>query len=213
MISNLKQWASFSALVLISLIFSSCANGQNRGRNIETLFNALELQEGKWIADIGSREGFFTIRMAPRVGETGHIFAVDIDADALEDLHENLQEKNLNNVTPVYSVGDNPMLPAGVFDAILVRNTYHEFTAPMSMLSNIKRALKPEGRLVIAEPISDDLLDDSRERQARSHDISANYVKGDLAKAGFSIVQEMDQYSINNRGDRMWLIIASPSKE
>lgn len=204
---KLKHWIAILGVLLLVTAEADC---QNRARNIDTLFDALDLQAGTWVADIGSREGFFTIRMAPIVGKNGHVFAVDIDADALEDLHKNIEEQDINNVTPVYSAAHNPMLPAGVLDAVLIRNTYHEFTEPMSMLTNIKRALKPNGRLVIAEPISDSLLNDSRERQARSHDIAASFVKDDLSQAGFRIMKEIEEYSVNNQGTRLWLLVAQP---
>lgn len=181
---------------------------QDRSANIEHLFNALDLKEGMIVADIGSREGFFTIRMAPIVGNSGHVYAVDINPDALGDLHANIKQEGLTNITPVYSTPGNPMLPAAAFDAVLIRNTYHEFTEPLSMLRHIKHALKPGGRLVIAEPIADNLVNESRERQARNHDISMNYVKADLAEAGFRIIKEMHQYSTNSGGDRLWLLIA-----
>lgn len=199
-----RKWVILLLLVLCTL--PAC--GQNRSANIDQLFKALQLSEGDWIADIGSREGFFSIRMAERVGETGHIFAVDIDAEALEDLHKNIADRNLDNITPVYSIGDNPMLPVQSFDAILIRNTYHEFEEPISILRHVKRALKPGGRLVIAEPIDDDLVNKNRDDQARSHDISINYVKEDLNEAGFKIISETSQYSTNSRGDRLWLLVA-----
>jgi ubiquinone/menaquinone biosynthesis C-methylase UbiE len=201
-----NRW--IGVFLLLSFAVTAPACGQSREKNIDRLFEALQLKEGKWIADIGSREGFFTIRMAPIVGDSGHIFAVDIDADALEDLHRNIAERKLTNITPVYSVAGNPMLPAKTFDAILVRNTYHEFNEPLSMLAHIKKALKSDGRLVIAEPIDGDLADADRERQARSHDISMNYVKEDLKKAGYQIIEEQQQYSIGRLGDPLWLIVA-----
>jgi len=68
--------------------------------------------------------------------------------------------------------------------------------------------LKSDGRLVIAEPIDGDLADADRERQARSHDISMNYVKEDLKKAGYQIIEEQQQYSIGRLGDPLWLIVA-----
>lgn len=195
-----------AVFLLLTTVLPACA--QDRGANIERLFEALELSKGKTVADIGSREGYFTIRMAPLVGNTGHVYAVDIDPDALEDLHTNIEREGLTNITPVYSTPGNPMLPAAALDAVLIRNTYHEFTEPLNILRHIKRALKPGGRLVIAEPIADDLINQSRKTQARSHDISMNFVKADLAEAGFRVIEEMNRYSTNNRGDRLWLIIA-----
>lgn len=198
--------------ILILLMGCAVVDGQNRSQNIDLLFEALQLEEGKWVADIGSREGFFTVRMAPLVGESGRIFAVDIDASALDDLHQNLQDGMITNVTPVYSIAGNPMLPDSLLDAVLIRNAYHEFNDPMGMLAHIKKALKPDGRLVIAEPLSDQLEDASREQQARSHDISMNYVREDLDRAGFTFIRKIDRYSEGHDGNRIWLLIARPSQ-
>lgn len=195
-----------ATLLLFTAVLSAC--GQNRSANIERLFDALELKEGMTVADIGSREGFFSTRMAAIVGASGHVYAVDIDSGALDDLHANIERQGLTNITPVYSVPGNPMLPATVLDAVLIRNTYHEFTKPLRMLQHIRRSLKRGGHLVIAEPIADELQESDRERQARSHDISMSYVKADLAEAGFRILEELNQYSTNSRGDRLWLLIA-----
>lgn len=205
MLTNIKYWPGILFLCL-SLTLPAC--GQDRAANIERLWQAMELDEGDWVADIGSREGFFSIRMAPIVGETGHVFAVDINDSALRGLHQNIAGEQLSNITPVYSVNGNPMLPAHSLDAILIRNTYHEFDEPLAMLRHIKTALKKGGLLVIAEPIGDDMVNATREGQSRSHYISKNYVLSDLEKAGFTILKQEDQYTIGHRGDRLWLIVA-----
>lgn len=204
----LRYFQKRSGILLFCLALTLPACGQNRGANIERLWQAMQINEGDWVADIGSREGFFSIRMAPIVGQTGHVFAVDINASALRDLHQNIAENKISNITPVYSVNGNPMLPARSLDAILIRNAYHEFDDPLAMLGHIKSALKKDGVLVIAEPISDDMLNASRETQARSHYIAKKYVLNDLEKAGFTILEQDDQYSIGHRGDRLWLIVA-----
>lgn len=204
--AKFRRFFTFALLLLSVSTLPAC--GQSRESNIDRLFQALDLKEGTWVADIGSREGFFTVRMASAVGETGHVFGVDIDANALEDLHQNIAERTLTNVTPVYSVAGNPMLPAHSLDAVLVRNTYHEFNEPLNMLAHIRKALKPGGRLVIAEPIADDLASADRERQARNHNISIHYVKQELEQAGFQIIEEQQQYSTSRRGHRLWLIVA-----
>lgn len=205
MLTNIKYWPGILFLCL-SLTLPAC--GQDRAANIERLWQAMELEEGDWVTDIGSREGFFSIRLAPIVGEIGHVFAVDINESALRDLHENIAERQLSNVTPVFSVNGNPMLPARSMDAILIRNTYHEFDEPLAMLRHIKTALKKDGVLVIAEPIGDDMVNATREEQSRSHYISKNYVLDDLKKVGFTILQQEDEYTIGHRGDRLWLIVA-----
>ncbi|MGD8748413.1 MAG: methyltransferase domain-containing protein [Balneolaceae bacterium] len=198
-----------SAILFLIGTFSICPtiNAQDGWRNAEELFMAMQLGDGSWAADIGCREGYYTIRMAPIVG-SGRIFAVDINARALSDLHDNLKARGIENVTPVYSVDENPMLPYEVLDAALVRNKYHEFTKPLSMLKYIRRALKPKGRLVIAEAISEGLKDDAREKQARSHQIAKRFVKADLNKAGFRIIKEVDPFTETRRGRHFWMLIA-----
>lgn len=198
---------SLIPIIAAFILSSTAACAQSGWRKADELFEAMELKEGSWVADIGSREGYYTVRMAPIVGESGHVFAVDIEADALEDLHENLREDNIENVTPVYSVYDNPMLPVNSLDAVLIRNAYHEFTEHMAMLNHIKQALKPGGRLVMAEPISEDNLDESREHQADSHDIAIRYARQDLLDAGFEIIKEVDPFSETRRNQHYWMII------
>lgn len=199
-------------LLISGCVFTSTSCAQDGWRNADKLFEAMQLKEGSRAADIGCREGYYTTRMSPKVG-TGWIFAVDINANALKDLHANLKASNIENVTPVYSVDENPMLPSGMLDAVLIRNTYHEFSQPLSMLTHIRRALKEDGRLVIAEAISKELENDDRSRQARSHEIAMHYVKEDLAKTGFSVIKEVEPFTESRRGRYFWMLIAIPKEK
>ena len=201
-----------SALFIALFFISTAACGQDSWRKPDELFDALQLKEDSWVADVGCREGYYTVRMS-QIVKSGWIFAVDINPNALRDLHDNLRENHIENVTPVYSVEDNPMLPRKTLDAALIRNTYHEFTQPMSMLKYIRQSLKKGGRLVIAEAISSDLQNTSRERQARSHEIAINFVKSDLTKAGFRILKETDPFTPNRGKRHFWMLIAIPNSE
>lgn len=195
-------------LVAITVLTGAVACAQSGVQKADALFEAMQLREGSWAADIGSREGDYTRQMSPLVGPTGRIFAVDIDAGALEDLHENIRQDSIQNVTLVYSVHDDPMLPVNALDAVLIRNTFHEFTEPIAMLNHIKAALKAGGRLVMAEPIRDENLDKSREEQADDHDIAIEYAREDLQETGFKIIREVKSFAEDNRGQRYWMIIA-----
>lgn len=199
----------FSLFIIVGLLISSVACAQDDWRKSGELFNAMQMKADSWVADIGCREGYYTIRMAPIV-LSGWVFAVDINAGALRNLHDNLRARHIENVTAVYSVEDNPMLPQGMLDAALIRNTYHEFSRPMSMLKHIRQALKKGGKLVVAETISGGLQNSGRDRQARSHEIAMRFVKSDLEKAGFRILKEVKRFT-ENRGDRhFWMLIATP---
>lgn len=197
------------SILLLSLLFLgiSASCGQNP-HDTEDLLDAMDIRSGSWVADVGSGDGDYTIPMAERVGASGRVFAVDVDPDKLDELNERLQEQEIDHVTSVYSVEDNPMLPTNTLDAVLVRNAYHHFTAHQSMLRHIKAALKPGGRLVIEESVSSDMVGESREEQVEDHDIGLKYVREELKAAGFTIKSEANPLKETDWGF-YWMIVAT----
>lgn len=196
-------------VIALALTVSSVTYGQSRH---DALFDAMEIEKGSWAADLGSGDGDYTILMAPLVGDSGRIFAVDINEDKLDDLRRRIKDRGIENVTSIYSVPGNPMLPLNSLDAILIRNAYHEFRNYMSMLQHMKNALKPSGRLVMVEPIQEEMVDASREEQAEEHDIAKRYALQDLNEAGFRIVKEVDQF-MADKYQKYWLIVAERPAE
>jgi len=174
----------------------------------EALLDAMAIETGDWVADVGSGDGDYTIPMAERVGPSGRVFAVDVDPDKLDDLNERLVNNDIEHVTSVYSVEDNPMLPVNTLDAVLVRNAYHHFSAHESMLRHIKAALKPGGRLVIEESIDENMIGKSRAEQVDSHDLGIKYVREELTAAGFTIQTEENPLMETNWGI-YWMIVAT----
>ncbi|MFQ5572049.1 MAG: class I SAM-dependent methyltransferase [Rhodothermales bacterium] len=197
------------------LVAPSTCSGQNdrwvkrdAWQNVPGIFEAMDLREGSRVADVGARDGYLTVRLARAVGEHGHVYAVDIDRKALEDLRDNLADEDTSRVTLIHSVPDDPMLPEGTLDAVVVVNAYHEFRAYASMLDHIKAALKPGGRLVLVEPISDRRRDASRKQQMSSHEIALHFARADLKEAGFEILEERDPFiERTHNSDEMWLLV------
>lgn len=194
-------------VIIITLTVSAVACGQSSWRNPDALFEAMEIEKGSWAADLGSGDGDYTIRMSPIVGDSGRIFAVDIDEDKLNDLRRRIKDRGIKNVTPIYSVPGNPMLPSNSLDAILIRNAYHEFRNYMDMLGYMKKSLKAGGRLVMAEPMEQEVVGASREEQMDDHSLAMKYAVEDLENAGFQIVKEVERFTSNNH-QRYWMIIA-----
>ena len=201
------------ALLSTSLLFLAVSTAplgwsQDPPWDADVLLGAMRIDPGDWVADVGSGEGEYTLQMAQAVGDSGRAFAVDIDEDDLEELNEEIEDRDLANVTTVFSVYDNPMLPRRSFDAMLVRNAYHEFTAHTSMLRHMRAALEPGGRLVMEESIEHDLVDAERERQVEAHDLSMRYARRELRRAGFEITREVD--TLRDGGDhRHWMMVAT----
>jgi ubiquinone/menaquinone biosynthesis C-methylase UbiE len=109
---------------------------------------ALGLEHGLTVCDIGAGPGYFTLRLTPLVGETGHVFAVDVEPVILDALRKRLAKFGVSNVTPVLAQPDNPLLPKQSCDLILVVDTYHHFPDGPGYLRALSRVLRPGGRLV-----------------------------------------------------------------
>ncbi len=124
------------------------ANNQHQP---EKLMDAIGLKEGMTVADIGAGRGRFTVFFSVRVGETGRVFANEIDETALEYLKERCERNSLNNVTTYLGTVDSPMLPSGQVDIAFMMLTYHHLDKPVEMLRNTIPSLKKDGILVIVE--------------------------------------------------------------
>ena len=92
-----------------------------------------------------------TWRMAERVGPTGKVYANDIQPKMLELLRKNMADRKIANVETVLGEQDDPKLPRGSVDLILLVDVYHEFSEPQKMLRHMRESLKPDGRLVLLE--------------------------------------------------------------
>lgn len=111
----------------------------------------LNIPRGATVADIGAGSGYMTERLSERVGPMGRVYANDIQPGMLELLGARIQKKRLTNVIPVLGEPADPRLPDGVLDLVLMVDVYHELSDPQTMLAHIRRALKPNGRLVLIE--------------------------------------------------------------
>ena len=206
--------ALLGGLMLFIHVPTSCAQQarwekRDKWQDVSGIFEAMAVQPGSHVADIGARDGYLTVRLAEAVGAQGRVYAVDINASALEKLRKNLADDDTSRVALVHSEPDDPMLAEASLDAAVVVNSYHEFEAYASMLKHIKAALKPGGRLVLVEPITESRRDATRKRQANHHEISIDYARADLEEAGFDIIKAEDPFvKRKDQNDEMWLLVA-----
>lgn len=113
--------------------------------------DALGTLAGATVADVGAGSGYFTVRLAARVGPKGRVYANDLQPEMLKMLGMRLARERVANVTLVQGAIDDPKLPASSIDLVLMVDVYHEFSEPQKMLRGIRAALKPGGRLVLLE--------------------------------------------------------------
>ena len=117
----------------------------------ETALDVLMINKGATIADIGAGSGYMTMRLVKHVGETGTVYANDVQPQMLQMLRQRLDRAHLTNVILVQGALDDPRLPAATMDLELLVDVYHEFSQPQAMLRHLREALKPTGRLVLLE--------------------------------------------------------------
>ena len=152
----------------------------------EEMLAALGLEDGDVVVDLGAGSGFYTRRMARLVAPTGRVLAVDIQPEMIEILRGNIAEEGITNVVPVLSTPDDPGLPEGAIDWMLLVDVYHEFADPVTMLSRMRDALKPDARVALLEYRVEDGTGD---HILAAHRMSVRQVMSEWLPAGFELVE------------------------
>lgn len=109
------------------------------------------ISPGMTVADIGAGEGYYTIRLAERVGEKGRVLAQDINPEAIRRLGVRVERERLDNVSIVTGQEDDPRLPASSFDRVFMVHMYHEVTEPYAFLWRLRPALRPGGKVIVVD--------------------------------------------------------------
>ena len=143
--------------------------------------DAIALKKGDVVADIGAGVGYFSWRMAERVGPAGKVYANDIQPRMIDQLRKNVAARGLTNVEPVLGAEDDPKLPAGAIDMALLVDVYHEFSQPQKMLAKIRASLKPSGRLILLEYRKEDPSVPIR----LEHKMTVQEVRAEIEPEGF----------------------------
>jgi predicted methyltransferase len=118
--------------------------------------DAIGIQRGSTVADIGAGVGYFTWRLASRVGKNGVVYGEDIQQAMLDMLTRNMTTRHLSNVRAVLGTFEDPKLPKNSIDLVLLVDVYHEFSEPEKMLDRIRESMKPGGRIVFLEYRAED---------------------------------------------------------
>lgn len=115
------------------------------------LLASLGLKPGQNVCDLGCGNGFYSLKLAERILPGGEVYAVDIQPEMLELLAERAEARSVENIRPIEGAVDDPKLPAGELDLVLLVDVYHEFSHPEAMLAAIHKGLAPTGRVALVE--------------------------------------------------------------
>jgi SAM-dependent methyltransferase len=155
--------------------------GREDRLQINRVMDILGIAPGKRVADIGAGSGWFTMRAAKRVGDTGTVYAVDINPEAITYIDSRAQRENLRNVKTVLGKADDPRLPTTV-DAVLLLKTYHEVAQPVKLLRNLRSSLSPGAKVGVID----------KNGSGENHGVSKDIVIREAAEAGYQLVQQED---------------------
>ncbi len=149
---------------------------------VDRVMDLLGITTGKNVADIGAGSGWFTVRAARRVGPTGAVIAEDINPLAIEYIGKRVLKENLSNVRTVLGVPDDPRLPAGSVDAVLLLKVYHEIAHPVAFMKALKPGLRSGAEVGIID----------RNGNGANHGVNHEVVVKEMGEAGYKLVGTYD---------------------
>jgi ubiquinone/menaquinone biosynthesis C-methylase UbiE len=171
--------------------------GRDERLQINRVMDILGITAGKTVADIGAGSGWFTVRAARRVGDGGTVYAVDINPESIRYVEDRAQKEKLHNVKTVLGKADDPLLPAGAVDAVLLLKTYHEVAEPVALLRNLRASLRPGARVGIID----------RNGNGEDHGVGRDVVLHEAEQAGYRLLKQYDFV----KGDKMdYLLVLFP---
>jgi ubiquinone/menaquinone biosynthesis C-methylase UbiE len=163
--------------------------GREQRLQINRVMDVLGIVSGKVVADVGAGSGWFTVRAARRVGGGGLVYAVDINPEAIRYVEERAKKEELRNVKTILGKADDPMLPAGSVDAVLLLKTYHEVAQPIALLENLRAALRPGAKVGVID----------RNGNGEDHGVGREVVIREAKASGYKLVEQYDFV----KGDKM----------
>lgn len=168
--------------------------GRDAEERPDSLLNLLEIPPGATVAEIGSGTGYFTWRLAQRVGNKGKVFAVDVQQQMLNLTAQTTKKHQLSNVQFVLGADNDPHLPAASLDLVFIANAYHEFLDPQAIINAVNRALKPDGRLVIIEFAEGHPFGP----QDKAERMTINQIRAEIEPLGFELERVLELLPIQH---------------
>jgi ubiquinone/menaquinone biosynthesis C-methylase UbiE len=162
---------------------------RQREEDCATMLQALNVQPGQTVCDMGCGNGFYTVPLAELVGDEGLVVAVDIQPEMLAMLRARIKGENLDNIRPVLGTVIDPRLEPNSMDLVLMVDVYHEFSHPEHMLQAIRKSLKPKGRVALVEFRAEDDWVPIKPL----HKMSKEQIMKEFIPNGFKLVEEFDE--------------------
>jgi ubiquinone/menaquinone biosynthesis C-methylase UbiE len=171
--------------ILFFVLSLSIVSGQYASRDRlmqpEKLMDSIGVKKGMVIGEGGAGRGYFTFKLAQRVGPEGHIYANDIDRSALDSIQRQCRQDGISNISTILGEVDDPLFPEAELDMVFMIAAFHDFARPVAWLENVKSSLKPGALLVIVEKDPDKI--------GGSHHMTKDEILATVKKADFELVK------------------------
>ncbi len=156
--------------------------GRDERLQINRVMKILGVSPGKVVADIGAGSGWYTVRAAKRVTETGVVYAVEINPEAIRYINQRIQKEHLHNVKTILSKPDDPLLPANKIDSVLLLKTYHEVAEPVTLLRSLRASLRAGAKVGVID----------RNGNGENHGVASDVVIREASQAGYTLQEQYD---------------------
>ncbi len=162
-----------------SIVSSRWSNEEARDRlnEAEEVMNRAGIHPGMTVADIGAGEGYYTIRLAQRVGESGRVLAEDIVPEVRDALATRVARERLDNVSVRLGDPDDPKLPEDSFDRVFMVHMYHEIESPYEFLWRMRPSLRPGGEVIVVDA----------DRPTQNHGTPPELLRCEFAAVGYRL--------------------------
>jgi arsenite methyltransferase len=150
----------------------------------EQVVAALGLEPGDVVADLGSGGGYFTYPMADAVGETGRVYAVDVDESLLAYVASQSEKRGLPQIETILAPEDGLGLADGSVDLIFLSNVFHHLPDPVQYFRNARATLRSGGRIAVIEV--------SKDSFPSGHATPPDEIRSKFEAAGYLLAQRHD---------------------
>ena len=146
---------------------------REKEERLSLMVKSLKLKPADVVADIGAGSGVIAMLMAEQVLPGGRVLAVDIQDKMLRRLEQRCRQAGVENIRPIKGTDRSPRLKPESADLAILVDVYHEFEFPYEMMSEISKAIRPGGRVILVEYRMEDptvpikLVHKMTEKQAR----------------------------------------------
>jgi len=170
-------------LALLVPFLAAQTDVRDRDHEPDKVMDIAGVVPGMVIGEVGAGEGYFTFKLAGRVGERGKVYANDIDSGALRTLMNKARRDGVVNIETIVGEVEDPLLPAGALDMVFMVNVFHDLTKPVELLKNLAPSLKPGATVIILD------RDPIKAAGQSRHFLPTETILATVKEAGFELVR------------------------